>query len=146
MKQTFSSLFLPLSTINNLNIISRANIHFTEDSKKWRKESRSAGTSGHTMSSLCFCFVFPSYITDLGLLKPTTWKWQETQTKNTATKTSVLSLCLSLSLTRGPGRRPPSKTDNNCAIPAKQGRKNMTPPPPWSVKAKEALDNPLPSL
>lgn len=59
MKQTFSSLFLPLSTVNSLNIISRANIHFTEDSKKWRKESRSAGTSGHTMSSQCFCFFSP---------------------------------------------------------------------------------------
>ena len=88
-----------------------------------------------------FLFFFPSYIPD-----PTSWKCQETQTKNTATKASVCSLARSLSLTKAPGRGPPSKTDNDCTIPAKQGRKNMMAPPPRSAKTKEELDNTLPRL
>ena len=67
-----------------------------------------------------FLFFFPSYIPD-----PTSWKCQETQTKNTATKASVWSPARSLSLTKGPGRGPPSKTDDDCTTPATQAEK------PW---------------
>lgn len=87
----------------------------------------------------CFSLIYPIP----GALKTYNLEMPRDTDKKYSNKNQC-ALSLSLSLTKGPGRGPPSKTDNNCAIPAKQGRKYMTPPPPWSVKAKEELDKPLP--